>query len=136
LRSTAAVLPLAIVGVSPPECCGVQTGRAVEMWLPLYTQPQVEPRWSPEPPEAGTEPVPHPASLFEARDNWWVLIMGRLKPGTSEQRARDELDVILQQSMAADVGATTKPETLPHLDVEPGSKGLSDLRNEFSMPLL
>ncbi len=131
-------VPFSIVGVSPPEFYGVQPGRAVEVWLPLHTQPQVEPNWSPEPPgeEAGTVPQPAAASLFEARDNWWALIMGRLKPGVSEQQVRAEMDVLLQQSMAADVKPTTKAETIPHLGLESGSKGLDYLRGEFSEPLL
>ena len=128
-------VPFSIVGVSPPEFYGVQPGRAVEVWLPLHTQPQVEPRWSPEE-EASTGPKkPAAASLFEARDNWWVLIMGRVKPGVSEQQVRAELDVILQQSMAPDVKPATKAETIPHLGVESGSKGLDYLRGEFSKPL-
>ena len=130
-------VPVSIVGVSPPEFYGVQPGRAVEVWLPLHTQPRVEPHWSPGPPEeeAGKAPQPAAASLFEARDNWWVLIMGRLKPGVSEQQARAELDGILQQSMAAAVKPATKAETIPHLGVESGSKGLDYLRGEFSKPL-
>src|SRR5256712_178410 len=120
-------VPVSIVGVGPPEFYGVQPGRAVDVWLSLHTQPQVEPRWSEGPPAA--------ASLFEARDNWWVLIMGRMKPGMSEQQVRAELDVILQQSMAAEVKPTTKAETVPHLGVESGSKGLDYLRGEFSEPL-
>src|SRR2546426_148097 len=128
-------VPFSIVGVSPPEFYGVQPRRAVEVWLPLHTQPQVEPRWSPEE-EAGTGPKkPAAASLFEARDNWWVLIMGRLKPGVSEQQVRAELDVIFQQSMASDVKPATKAETIPHLGLESGSKGLDYLRGEFSEPL-
>src|SRR5437660_3621802 len=110
-----------IVGVSPPEFYGVQPGRSVEVWLPLHTQPQVEPRWG--------------ATLLDAEDNWWVLIMGRLKPGVNEQQARAEVEVILQQSIASGGKPAPKPETLPHLGVESGSKGLNELRQQFSKPL-
>src|SRR3989441_11107634 len=61
--------------------------------------------------------------------------MGRLKPSVSEQQVRAELDVILQQSMAPDVKPATKAETIPHLGVESGSKGLDYLRGQFSKPL-
>jgi predicted permease len=129
-------IPVTIVGVCPPEFYGVRPGRAVEVWLPLHTQPQVEPRWSPEPPEPAPGNAAKPVgTLFETRDGWWVLIMGRLKPGVSEQQARAELDVLLQQSMSPDIKPTTKPEVIPHLDVEPGSKGLDELRGQFSKPL-
>jgi predicted permease len=129
-------VPVTIVGVSPPEFYGVQPGRAVEVWLTLHSQPQVEPRWSPEPPEPASGGAAKPAgTLFAARNQWWLLIMGRLKPGVSEQQARAQLDVLLQQSMSPDVKPTIKPETIPHLEVEPGSKGLDELRGEFSKPL-
>ncbi len=122
-------VPFTVVGVSPPEFYGVQPGRAVEVWLPLHTQAQVEPR------EAGSGPQPAATLLFEARDNWWVLIMGRMKPGMSEQQVRAELDVILHQSMAPDVTPATKPETIPHLGAQSGSQGLDSLRRQFSRPL-
>ncbi|HEY6292871.1 MAG TPA: ABC transporter permease, partial [Terriglobia bacterium] len=96
-------VPVTIVGVSPPEFYGVQPGRAVEVWLPLHSQPQVEPRWSPGPPEPSPGGASKPAgTLFAARDTWWVLIMGRVKPGVTEQQARAQLDVLLQQSLSPD----------------------------------
>ncbi|MGH9447089.1 MAG: ABC transporter permease, partial [Terriglobia bacterium] len=113
-------VPFTIVGVSPPGFYGVQPGRAVEIWLPLHSEPQVEPLWGP---------------LLETRGSWWALIMGRLKPGVSEQEASADLEVILQQSIAPDVKPGANPETIPHLGVESASKGLSDLRSEFSKPL-
>ncbi len=129
-------VPITVVGVSPPEFYGVQPGRAVDVWLPLHTQPQVEPSWTPEPPQPGSKMGAPPAqSLFQARDTWWVVMIGRLKPGVTEPEARAKADVILQQSMAADIKPATKAETIPHLELEPGSKGLAQLRREFSKPL-
>jgi len=129
-------IPVTIVGVCPPEFYGVQPGRAVEVWLSLHTQPQVEPRWSPGPPEPAADGTTKPAgTLFEARDTWWLLIMGRLKPGVSEARARAELDLLLQQNMSPDIKPNTKAEIIPHVEVEAGGKGLDELRGEFSKPL-
>jgi predicted permease len=122
-----------IVGVSPPEFYGVQPGRPVDVWLPIHTQPQVEPRWlSWENTPTGPQPI---GSKFAVRSDWWVLIMGRLKPGVIEKQAKAGGDVIFQQSMAADLRPTTKAETIPHLGLESGSKGLRYLRGEFSQPL-
>ncbi len=129
-------VPVTIVGVCPPEFYGVQPGRAVEVWLPLHTQPQVEPSWSPRPPEPSAGGAAKPAEiLFEARDTWWLLILGRLKPGVSEQRARADLEVLLQQNIFPDIKPRTKAEIIPHIEVEPGSKGLDELRGQFSKPL-
>jgi len=112
--------PFTIVGVSPPEFYGVQPGRAVEVWIPLHAGPQVEQGWWRD---------------FAARQIWWVMIIGRLKPGVSEQQARAGLEVIFQQSIAADVKPTTRAEAIPHLSLEPASKGLRYLRGQFSKPL-
>ena len=129
-------IPFTVAGVGPPEFYGVQPGRAVDVWLPLHSQPQVEPRWTPEAPQPGPQmALPAAQSLFQARDTWWVLIIGRLKPGVSEPSVYAELDAIFQQGMSADVKPTTKPEAIPHLELEPGSKGLDQLRGQFSKPL-
>jgi predicted permease len=129
-------VPFTIVGVSPPEFFGVQPGLAVEVWLPLHSQPLVEPSWSPEGPAQGTQAEPQPlGSLFAARDDWWLLIMARLKPGVSEMQAKSAAGVIFQQSLAADVKPTTKPESIPRLGLESASRGLDYLRGEFSKPL-
>ncbi|HEV3276676.1 MAG TPA: ABC transporter permease [Terriglobia bacterium] len=127
-------VPFTVIGVCPQEFFGVQPGKAVEVWVPLHQQPRVEPRWSPRA-DPGNAASTARSSLFEARKRWWVVMVARLRPGVSEQQARAEAEVILQQSIASDVKAGTKPETLPHIQVTAGSKGLDDLRRQFSKPL-
>src|SRR6266567_377740 len=132
-------VPFTVIGVAPPEFFGLQPGRSLDAWLPLHTQPQVVPSWT----EGGR-------SKFMRTDDWWVLIMGRLKPGVKELQARAALEVAFQQSMAAQkeaaqkAGPSQKPsetesaagaQDLPHLDLAPASKGLDYLRQEFSKPL-
>jgi len=123
-----------VVGVCPPEFYGVQPGRAVDVWVPLHQQPHVEPRWAPQPEHPDGKKIT-PGWLFENTDRWWVVMFGRLKPGVTEQQARAEADVILQQSIASRIKPGIKPETIPHLELTAGSKGLDDLRRQFSKPL-
>ena len=112
-------IPFTIVGVIPPEFYGVRPGRAVEIWLPLHAPVQVGP---------GEE-------AFESRLNWWVLVIGRMKPGMTELQTRTELEAIVRQTIASDVKQTTKPETIPHVGLALASKGLNELRRDFSRPL-
>src|SRR5258707_3721717 len=72
------------------------------------------------------------ASVFHQRDNWWVMLVGRLKPGVTEARARAALNVIFQQRQTA----PPKPQKLPHIELSSASKGLEALRQFYAKPLL
>jgi predicted permease len=128
-------LTLTIVGVSAAGFYGIQPGRAVDVWLPLHLQPQVEPRWSPAPRVAPNNAMSIPVSLFDSHDDWWVLLIGRLKQGTSDAQASADLGVILQQAIAGDVTPSTKAESIPHAGLMEGSRGLDYSRRRFSKPL-
>ncbi|HEX2662300.1 MAG TPA: ABC transporter permease [Candidatus Acidoferrum sp.] len=118
------VTPFTIVGVAPPEFFGIQPGRAIDFWAPL-----VDNFWA-------TNSTPDNRSPFTSRDWWWLTMMGRLKPGVTEQQADSELDVLFQESIsAAPTAMAMRPETTPHIELEPASKGLTYLRAQFSQPL-
>src|SRR5437773_6972271 len=106
-------VPFTIIGVAPPEFFGVQAGQAPDVFVPLHTQPQIAPQQA----EPGV-------SLFNARDHWWVLIMGRLKRGATEQQAQPALDLLFQQTLTAGLNPPPKPEGVPHAELAPASKGL------------
>jgi hypothetical protein len=75
-----------IVGVTRPEFFGaLEIERAPDITVPMSFQPQVRPTSSPW--------------LSDAR-NWWLHVMGRLKPGVNETQAFADLDLILQQHAA------------------------------------
>ena len=65
---------------------------------------------------------------------YWLQVMARARPGFSDEQARASLDVAL----GAAVRATTtikKGDTLPHIRVEDGSKGLNYLAHQYARPL-
>ena len=117
-------VPFTIVGVAPREFFGVSAGNAPDLFIPVAMQPRVAPFWTDEYP-----------SLFHASGACWLRAMGRLKPGVSEQQARAALDVVLQQSMTAGLSSLPPKEEIQTIELSPGSKGLNDLRSEFSQPL-
>ena len=124
--------PFTIVGVAPPNFFGLRPGTALDVWMPLSAQPQIEPRWSRQ-----------GRSEFLARGDWWLLVMGRLQPGVSRSQALTRLDVVLKQSAvdpeAKPLGldqSRLAPTALPFLEFDPGGKGIQELREEFSKPLL
>jgi predicted permease len=122
-----------LVGVAAPEFFGVQPGASTDIWLPLRTQPLVDPGWI-------AYATPGEVSKFTARDDWWVLIMGRLKPGESEQQLRAGLDVIVQQQSSGIQKPPAKPypeeaADPPKVELMAAGGGLDELRSQFSEPL-
>jgi predicted permease len=115
-----------IVGVTMPEFFGLQAGSTVDLSMPFAVQPRVLPNL--------VEPG---VSLFTAADHWWIEIMGRLKPGITDEQARANLDVIFRQSMLAGIppAKADSARVLPGIHVAPGGRGLTSLRNQFSKPL-
>jgi predicted permease len=117
-------VPVAVVGVTPPEFFGVSPGSAIEISVPLAALPQLAPRFV-------------PGESFSSPTRWWVLVMARLAPGVTQQQAQATTDVIFQQ-VATPEGFKPRagqPLVLPWLELRPASHGLDSLRRQYSTPL-
>jgi predicted permease len=119
--------PLTIVGVSARGFAGVQVGQAADVMLPLMMKAQMTPTWND----------------LDNRRSRWVTVMARLKPGVSRTAAEAAMNVIYRQINEQEVKNIPnnsenfrKRFVSKHLDVLPGHRGLSDLRREFSTPLI
>ncbi len=129
-------VPFTVVGVTPADFLGVQPGHAIDVWLPLHSQPQVEPSWSLfSPSSSGQSGTPDPAALFAAHDNWWVVILARMKPGVSATQAKTNAEVTFQQALTPDIKSGAKPQATPHLEVSSGGKGFEGVRGDLTPPL-
>jgi predicted permease len=117
-------LPFTIVGITPPEFLGVQVGRPVELWIPLSMEPRIR----------------RPRSFTSSAGYKWLQLMGRLKPGVSIQQSRPELDILFKRSVIDEELALKDSDAHRgarnwKLVLEPGGSGLSQFRQQFSMPL-
>src|SRR5207245_6189391 len=65
---------------------------------------------------------------FKQRDNWWVVVIGRLKRGVSEVQARAAVDVIFRRSIGPLVKPNADPPTIPSIALYSSSRGLEMLR--------
>ena len=70
-----------IVGVTPAEFQGSQTGVRTDIYLPLMMQAQVMPG----------------GDLLHDHDNFWLLAFGRLKPGIQASQAQEEMTLRMKQ---------------------------------------
>ncbi|MBV8631314.1 MAG: ABC transporter permease [Silvibacterium sp.] len=79
------LMPVTIVGVNPPAFTGASSVQiSPDIFLPFSMEAIVAPN--------GTK------SLLTNPDQCWVLVMGRIKPGISNESARVAMDVLLSNA--------------------------------------
>jgi predicted permease len=64
-----------IVGLAPPDFQGCKTGLRADLWFPLVY-------WG---------------DVLRERDDYWLNVLGRLKPGVSRRQAEKELNLQMQR---------------------------------------
>jgi predicted permease len=108
-----------IIGVTPREFAGVMgDGNARDLTIPLMMEPLVR----------GNN------TSLNQQGLWWLLLMGRLKPGATMEQARAELEPVFQRTALENLRPSanqtqvppTAPQDYPRLTVEPGRRGDTD----------
>jgi predicted permease len=123
-RLTVNGTPLTVVGVMPESFFGLRVRRPADAWIPLHLQPRIEQR----------------ESYLEARDVYWLNLVGRLRPGSDLRAAQAQVDVALKQYLRTQ-GGTPPPEDWQRalergsIRLVPGARGLSGLRTRYAEPL-
>jgi putative ABC transport system permease protein len=121
--------PVTIVGVAPSGFAGVVATQVPDLFMPLMMKGQLTPTWND----------------LDNRRSRWVNVIGRLKPGLTNETAKAQLDVLyrqineyeLQQVPAFAGGSALFKERYraKTLTLHPASRGLSGLRTGVSTPL-
>jgi len=123
-QARAGSVPFTVVGVLPREFEGLVAGRPDDFFIPI----------------AG-DPRPFRESLLTNPGSNWLKVVGRLRPGASLEAARASVDVIWARYLDEfddRVSNAQERERLraQRLSVTPARTGLSELRREFSRPVL
>src|SRR5262245_9123615 len=116
--------PFTIIGVTPAEFFGLEVGSSLDISVPLMMQQQVMPG----------------IMSFVERNVDAFTVMGRLRPEVAMPQAHAGLSALYQQIVAeyaASGGKRSRESWLEEkLVLESGGRGLSELRRQFSRPLL
>ncbi len=116
---------LTIIGVTPPGFTGDMVGQPTDIWIPLMMQPSVN---------------PHTTWLTD-RGISWLLLMGRLKPGTALAQAKSDIAAVATRSLMENISADNRGSIERRLKedpirVEAGAKGFSYYRSNYGKSLL
>ncbi len=116
-------IPFTIAGVAAPEFYGVSAGSAPLVYIPIFNRLALFNR--------GEE-----KAMFIDPHNYWVDIMGRLRPGVTLARAETELSGPFHHYVLASAANDKERTDLPALWIQEGGSGVDSLRRRFSKPLL
>ncbi len=113
-----------IIGVAQSGFFGLEVGRSFDIALPVCAEPIVH---------GGT-------GRLESGTDWWLMVVGRLKPGWTLASATAQL-----KSISTELFRTTLPKNYPAISVQPYLKlqlgafdagaGISWVREEYSRSL-
>src|SRR5256885_934239 len=115
---------LEIVGVTPPNFYGLEIGRSFDLALPICAEAILRGK----------------NSRLDSGTSWWLMVTGRLKPGSSLAQANSSL-----QSMSPELFQAALPGNYPpanirdylgfKLEAVPAASGYSLLREDYEHPL-
>lgn len=116
-----------IVGIAPKGFRGTTVGDSPDAWVPISLKPQLTPNWD------GTN---------ERRD-WWVYLVGRLKPGDTPEGAQARLQPMFSALMAEEVQVFSSADedfrkryVASVIRLVEGAGGRSADRDEAATPLI
>ncbi|MBX9600139.1 MAG: ABC transporter permease [Bryobacteraceae bacterium] len=112
-----------IAGVAPPEFFGLSVGAESNFYLPISMQPRV------------MQTLDEAAPPLRNPHLYWVEMMVRREPGVSAEQARAALAPVFRQSLVPVGDEPVKPSDYPELDLLDASRGLADVRRQFSTSL-
>jgi predicted permease len=115
-------VPFTIIGVADASFDGLSPGAVRDAWVPISTLSQIN---------------PEPWVKNEATDvyDWWLVIIGRLKPGATRLQAQTEVSTLFRNEMLHSSPALSKPADDPKVAALPAQSGLTGKTTHLSTEL-
>ena len=115
-------IPFTIIGVADARFDSLSPGRIYDVWVPLSSLAQLS---------------PHPWVKARATDvySWWLVIIGRLKPGVSSGQAQAEVTGLFRNDMLHGAKPLAKPADDPTVAALPAQSGLTGETTQISTEL-
>jgi len=109
-----------VVGVTDPRFTRLTPGKSLDMWLPLTQLVPLGLHWGGISLEAG---------------NWWLTLVGRLKPGTRPGQAEAAVSLLFRNETLHGEKPAFKESDDPRVSLLPAQKRLAGFRADYGEPL-
>src|SRR5438552_2820320 len=112
-----------IVGVADPHFTNLTPGKPLDFFMPFSVADSVRGKWY-----RSKDRVADPT-------NWWVVILGRLKPGLSIGQAQADATTIFRNEMLYGAASLSEPEDAPAITLRPARSGLNGETSQIAPAL-
>jgi predicted permease len=114
--------PFTIVGVIDPRFARLTPGKSHDLWIPLSQAASLEPAWNRH-------------SRVDDATDWWLAIIGRLKPRTSLAEAQAATNLAFRNEALHGANPIFKDADDPQVALLPAQKGLVGIRQYYDQPI-
>ena len=116
--------PFEVIGVTSPGFYGVNVGQNFDVAIPICAEAVIR----------GKD------SFLDHRSAWWLMVIGRLKPGITREQAASRLAVLAPAIFTAALPQYYAEEARKDfvrrsLVLRPGARGISQLLSDYERPL-
>ena len=115
--------PFTIAGVIDPQFTRLTPGKSHDLWIPLSQAASLRPSWNGQ-----RRHVDDPT-------NWWLAIVGRLKPEVSLAQAQAATNLVLRNELLHGANPLFKEADDPQVALLPAQKGLVGFRQYYDQPI-
>lgn len=118
-------VPFTVIGVAAPGFPGLERAKATDLWVPFQINPRLKP-WGHSEQDKET---------FYGASSWFFLMMiGRLQPGVSIERAQTQLNPVYKQTVYGAIGQPKAGERISEIAISP-ARGIEGVSRTYKEPL-
>jgi predicted permease len=114
--------PFTIAGVIDPQFTRLTPGKSHDLWIPLSQTSSLRPSWNDR---RGQDDA----------TNWWLAIIGRLKPEISLAQAQAATNLVFRNELLHGANPLFKEANDPQVALLPAQKGLVGFRQFYDEPI-
>jgi predicted permease len=113
--------PFTIIGVIDARFTRLTPGKSHDLWIPLSQADALSPERT--------------GQRFDAASSWWLVILGRLKPGASLTRAQAATNLVFRNEVLHGSKPLLRDRDDPTVTLLPAQKGLVGIRQYYDTPI-